>query len=103
VEQPKRIAGLIGEWLANGWCSHCMFNLKLPMKQRYDELLRCRQTLLDRASAAGIECELKFKHLYHDREEVTGYAARVVTQSAARKKARGRRDQSPSQWKQIES
>jgi 23S rRNA (cytidine2498-2'-O)-methyltransferase len=54
VEQPKRVAELVGEWLANGWCRRCIFNLKLPMKKRFEELERCRALLVDRWDAAGV-------------------------------------------------
>jgi 23S rRNA (cytidine2498-2'-O)-methyltransferase len=93
VEQPKRVAALIGDWLATGWCTHCIFNLKLPMKMRYDELARCRALILDRCEAAGIDCTLRLKHLYHDREEVTGYAVRGSGRSGSRKNPARRRDQ----------
>ena len=41
VEQPSRIAALVGSWLADGMCRRSIFNLKLPMKKRYDEVRRC--------------------------------------------------------------
>ena len=95
VEQPKRVAALVAEWLANGWCTHCIFNLKLPMKKRFDELEHCRRLLLDRWRAEDIRCELRFKHLYHDREEITAYAFREGAQPrrAARKNPARRHDQ----------
>jgi 23S rRNA (cytidine2498-2'-O)-methyltransferase len=34
VEQPRRIAELIAQWLATGACKRAIFNLKLPMKKR---------------------------------------------------------------------
>ncbi len=34
VEQPIRVAELVAEWLANGWCTHTIFNLKLPCDPR---------------------------------------------------------------------
>lgn len=73
VESPSRIAGVMGEWLASGWCRQALFNLKLPMKKRYDELERCRDIIDARLAEAGIKYRLDFKQLYHDREEVTGY------------------------------
>jgi 23S rRNA (cytidine2498-2'-O)-methyltransferase len=73
VEKPARIATLAAQWLADGHCRRAIFNLKLPMKKRWEELQRCR-TLID-----DILCDhahqLRFKQLYHDREEVTGYLA----------------------------
>lgn len=41
VEQPIRVAELVADWFAGGWCTHSIFNLKLPMKKRYEELERC--------------------------------------------------------------
>jgi 23S rRNA (cytidine2498-2'-O)-methyltransferase len=90
VEQPKRVAALVGEWLANDWCGRCIFNLKLPMKQRYLELERCRAALLERCAETGTRWRIEFRQLYHDREEVTGYAVRE-----ARGDATGRRKNAP--------
>lgn len=95
VEQPKRVAALVAEWLANGWCERCIFNLKLPMKQRHAELERCRALLLERCSETGIRWAIQFRQLYHDREEVTGYAVRQQGRStgSVRKKRQPRADQ----------
>lgn len=73
VEQPIRIAKLVTEWLADGQCRYCIFNLKLPMKKRYDELQRCHEMMHERLQAKGLRYELRFRQLYHDREEVTGF------------------------------
>lgn len=73
VEQPARIAALVAEWVAKGWCRECIFNLKLPMKKRYAEVQRCAGIIRERLEAEGMEHLLAFKQLYHDREEVTGY------------------------------
>ena len=71
VEQPRRIAGLIAQWLREGWCRRAIFNLKLPMKKRYDETLLCLD--LVRATAGDVRA----KQLYHDREEITAFAQRA--------------------------
>ncbi|HMY49174.1 MAG TPA: 23S rRNA (cytidine(2498)-2'-O)-methyltransferase RlmM [Rhodocyclaceae bacterium] len=76
VEQPARIAPLMAEWLASGRCRRSLFNLKLPMKRRYEELERCRALIDQRLRHAGIKYVLRIKHLYHDREEVTCYLTR---------------------------
>lgn len=73
VEQPRRVAARIGEWLANGWCQHAIFNLKLPMKKRYDEVNLCHAVIADAVSAAGRRFEWRARHLYHDREEITAF------------------------------
>jgi hypothetical protein len=46
------------------------------MKKRYDALQECRALMAERWAAARIDCSLRCKHLYHDREEVTAYAVR---------------------------
>ena len=71
LEKPSRIARLVGEWLARGDCRASIFNLKLPMKKRYAEVLYCREIIAQMLS--GRVYTLAFKQLYHDREEVTGY------------------------------
>ena len=74
VESPSRIAGLAAKWIAEGWCRETIFNLKLPMKKRFEEVQRCR-AIIDEALGGG-GYYLRLKHLYHDREEVTAYLAR---------------------------
>lgn len=71
VEKPARIAQLVAKWVAAGKCQHAIFNLKLPMKKRWDELNHCR-ALID-AALGEKNYQLRLKHLYHDREEVTGF------------------------------
>jgi 23S rRNA (cytidine2498-2'-O)-methyltransferase len=74
VESPSRIARLVARWIAEGWCREAIFNLKLPMKKRYEEVERCRD-LIDEALGGG-GYFLRVKQLYHDREEVTAHLAR---------------------------
>ena len=73
VESPSRIARLAARWLAEGWCKHTIFNLKLPMKKRWEEVVRCRE-IIDEA-LAGHQYELRMRQLYHDREEITAHLA----------------------------
>lgn len=77
VEQPARIAALVAQWLTRGWCREAMFNLKLPMNKRYEELKNCRKLIDQRLRVGGVAAELRIKQLYHDREEVTAYLRRV--------------------------
>lgn len=74
VEQPLRIAALCAGWIADGAAERAIFNLKLPMKKRYEELRLCRQAIAE--ALAGQPYELHIKQLYHDREEVTAYLHR---------------------------
>lgn len=74
VEQPSRIASLVAEWVATGRCKRAIFNLKLPMKRRLDAIEQCRSLIHKRVVQAG-PYELRIKHLYHDREEVTAFLA----------------------------
>ena len=74
VESPSRIARLAARWIAERWCRETIFNLKLPMKKRYEEVERCR-ALIDEALGGG-GYFLRMKQLYHDREEVTAHLAR---------------------------
>ncbi|MGZ8218853.1 23S rRNA (cytidine(2498)-2'-O)-methyltransferase RlmM [Methylomagnum sp.] len=78
VEQPGRIAALVADWFATGLAGQIIFNLKLPMKKRFEEVERARATIQERAARAGIPCRLRFKQLYHDRAEVTGYLSRIA-------------------------
>ncbi len=75
VEKPSRIAQLVAEWLAHGWAQHAIFNLKLPMKKRFDELNRCASLLRERLHPLRLGRTIEFKQLYHDREEVTGFCS----------------------------
>jgi 23S rRNA (cytidine2498-2'-O)-methyltransferase len=76
VEKPSRIAALMADWIGAGHARHAIFNLKLPMKKRYDEVVRCRAAITDDLSRRGVRAHLALRQLYHDREEVTGYLAR---------------------------
>jgi 23S rRNA (cytidine2498-2'-O)-methyltransferase len=75
VEQPSRIARLAAQWLARKWCRYSIFNLKLPMKKRYEEVCRCREIIASELGRTGAGYSLQIKQLYHDREEVTAMLA----------------------------
>jgi len=78
VEQPARVAELVAQWLADGHAGRAIFNLKLPMKTRLDEVEYCRHIIEDTLKSAKKKiARLEFRQLYHDREEVTGYVALV--------------------------
>lgn len=64
VEDPDRIADLLGRWLDEGWCRRFIVNLKFG---RHDPL-----RVLSRAEALRPKCSLlRARHLFHDREELT--------------------------------
>jgi len=73
AEKPRRVAGLMAEWLVEGWCQRTIFNLKLPMKKRYQEVELCLGAVREHLLEAGMHRVVRCKQLYHDREEVTVY------------------------------
>ena len=71
VDQPRRVAARMADWFRNDWCRHAVFNLKLPMKKRWQEVRLCLDLF---AAAAERPVEIRARQLYHDREEVTVFA-----------------------------
>ncbi len=71
IEQPTRVSELILSWLTTGKANACIFNLKLPMSKRFKVvstiLARAKQVLNDQFG----DYVIKYKHLYHNRDEVT--------------------------------
>jgi 23S rRNA (cytidine2498-2'-O)-methyltransferase len=78
AEQPARIAALVGRWIADGHARRTIFNLKLPMKKRYEETVRCRQIIEDALRQAHVSYRISLRQLYHDRAEVTGFVERIA-------------------------
>ena len=77
VEKPQRVALLMAEWVGREWCVEAMFNLKLPMKRRYESVIECMDMIRERLREMGCRrFSLRAKHLYHDREEVTVHLRR---------------------------
>ncbi|GAA0816403.1 23S rRNA (cytidine(2498)-2'-O)-methyltransferase RlmM [Colwellia asteriadis] len=74
IEKPQRVAKLMSEWLLHGYCKEAMFNLKLPMKGRYQQVSEDLQAIKDAFNKHNVKYELYAKHLYYDREEVTVHA-----------------------------
>lgn len=68
VEQPQRVTARMAEWLEQGWAQAALFNLKLPMKKRYAMVQECFALLHEHL---GESHQLRARHLYHDREEIT--------------------------------
>jgi len=77
VEKPTRVSQLMINWLVQGWCREAIFNLKLPMKKRYEELNQNLQLINEALAEHGISSQVQAKHLYHDREEVTVHVRRM--------------------------
>jgi len=73
VEQPRRVADLVARWFVQGWCRHAIFNLKLPMKKRYEETIACLDRLRAAVGERGWRADIRARQLYHDREEITAY------------------------------
>jgi len=71
VEQPRRVAERMATWLREGWCRHAIFNLKLPMKKRWDETRLCLDLFGQQARKPLL---VRARQLYHDREEITVFA-----------------------------
>lgn len=68
VEQPDRVAELVARWFREGLCRAAIFNLKLPMKRRFEAWQRARGLL---APLVRQGYALRARQLYHDREEIT--------------------------------
>jgi 23S rRNA (cytidine2498-2'-O)-methyltransferase len=71
VEQPRRVAERMATWLREGWCRHAIFNLKLPMKKRWDETRLCLELFGQQSRKPLL---VRARQLYHDREEITVFA-----------------------------
>jgi 23S rRNA (cytidine2498-2'-O)-methyltransferase len=71
VEQPRRVAERMATWLREGWCRRTVFNLKLPMKKRWEETRHCLSLFEEQAQRP---VEWRARQLYHDREEITVFA-----------------------------
>lgn len=61
VEQPSRIATQVGRWLAEGDCRYAIFNLKLPMQKRYEEVQRCGDIIVAAVSGTALTGRPRFK------------------------------------------
>ncbi len=71
VEQPSRIASLMGEWLREGHARAALFNLKLPMKKRWQETRLCLDGMAEMLPPIRQGWTVRARQLYHDREEIT--------------------------------
>jgi 23S rRNA (cytidine2498-2'-O)-methyltransferase len=73
VDAPARIATLMGRWIGEGAAQRAIFNLKLPMKKRWNEVQRCRDIVAAELQRTNTRAVMRVRHLYHDRQEVTGF------------------------------
>ncbi|MDQ3288405.1 MAG: 23S rRNA (cytidine(2498)-2'-O)-methyltransferase RlmM [Pseudomonadota bacterium] len=71
VEQPRRVAERMATWLREDWCRQTVFNLKLPMKKRWEETRICMELIEHQVHRPVM---LRARQLYHDREEITVFA-----------------------------
>ncbi|TDP28950.1 23S rRNA (cytidine2498-2'-O)-methyltransferase [Idiomarina aquatica] len=72
VEKPARVGELMTSWLLEGDCQEAIFNLKLPMRQRYAAVKEYLAQITEQLQTHGTKpFEIQAKHLYHDREEIT--------------------------------
>jgi len=77
IEQPLRVASLMASWVADGDAKRAIFNLKLPMKKRFEELRKCEERMAEILESGQRHFELRMKQLYHDREEVTCFLTTI--------------------------
>lgn len=77
VDKPRRTAAMVADWMTGRLCRFTLFNLKLPMKTRYQEWLQCRALLENQLTEAGLRYRLRARQLYHDREEITCFIERL--------------------------
>lgn len=71
IEQPQRVAKLMANWVAKKWCVESIFNLKLPMKRRFESVSEAFAIIDQVMKAHHCQYQIQAKHLYHDREEIT--------------------------------
>jgi len=77
VDKPRRTVALVCEWFLDRHCRYSVFNLKLPMKKRFQEWEICRQILTETLEENEFRFRLTARHLYHDREEITCFLERL--------------------------
>lgn len=73
ADKPSRSIDLMARWFEQGWCRFSVFNLKLPMQKRLAAYQQCREVFESRMQAAGLQVEMRWRQLYHDREEITAF------------------------------
>ncbi|HYW02855.1 MAG TPA: 23S rRNA (cytidine(2498)-2'-O)-methyltransferase RlmM [Gammaproteobacteria bacterium] len=76
ADRPARVADRAARWIAGGWCRRSIFNLKLPMKRRYETAGRLVARVREQLDRSGVPCRVAAKQLYHDRAEITVFLER---------------------------
>ncbi len=71
IEKPERVAELISSWLCGRKATSTIFNLKLPMKQRFQIVAGLITNITNALNERQIKHQFRAKHLYHDRDEIT--------------------------------
>lgn len=64
--RPLEVAALLAKWGRRRWARVLVANIKLPMKRKVEMLNRVREILED-----GGFSDVRTRHLYHDRDELT--------------------------------
>ena len=77
IERPIKVAHLMASWIVDEDCKEAIFNLKLPVKGRYQEVMKDIKIIKDILAENEIRYEMYAKHLYYDREEVTVHLRRL--------------------------
>ncbi|MDR5868621.1 23S rRNA (cytidine(2498)-2'-O)-methyltransferase RlmM [Halomonas koreensis] len=78
VDKPARVIDMVERWLVRRWCREAVFNLKLPMKRRWEAVSQGLARLEAALAEAGVVARIGCRHLYHDREEVTVHVRLVA-------------------------
>jgi 23S rRNA (cytidine2498-2'-O)-methyltransferase len=71
ADKPARVMHLMSTWFVNRWCRKSVFNLKLPMNKRYQEVCKLLDQLQQNCNEHNVKVSWQAKQLYHDREEIT--------------------------------
>jgi 23S rRNA (cytidine2498-2'-O)-methyltransferase len=71
--RPLEVAALLAKWGRQRWAQLLVANLKLPMTRKAEIVEKAREVLL----AKGAWRAVRFRQLYHDRDEVTLCAHRT--------------------------
>lgn len=71
IERPSKVVPMIARWFKEKHCTWAVFNLKLPMKKRYEEYESFLHQFWQLSGLDEETTSLRARHLYHDRDEIT--------------------------------